>query len=104
MKVLGIDYGEKRIGLAVSDELGMFARGLCTLVRKNISADLRFIGEVIAREQIATVVFGLPLNYDGSEGIQCAKVRRFASRLIESFPLPNFSSMKSCPRRMQRKS
>lgn len=60
MKVLGIDYGEKKIGIAISDELGLFARGLCTLVRKNVRADLQFLREIIDREKVSLLVLGLP--------------------------------------------
>lgn len=88
MKVLGIDYGEKKIGIAISDELGLFARGLCTLVRKNVRADLQFLREIIDREKVSLLVLGLPLKFDGSEGIQCEKVRRFAGKLEDMFHLP----------------
>jgi len=90
MKVLGIDYGEKRIGIAISDETGQFARGLCTLTRKNLSSDFQFIKDIIFRERVEGIVIGLPVQFDGTEGIQCEKVRKFAARLEKTFQIPIF--------------
>ncbi len=88
MKFLGIDFGEKRIGLAVSDELGLFARGLCTLSRRGGARDLEFIKGIVEREGIERIILGLPVGFDGNEGSQCDRVRRFAAQLEEKIGLP----------------
>lgn len=88
MRILGVDYGEKRIGLAVSDELGLTAQGLPTLIRKTKKNDLEILRRWIRNYSIQEIVIGYPLRIDGSEGIQCEKVNRFARWLAETLLLP----------------
>jgi putative Holliday junction resolvase len=88
MRILGLDYGEKRIGIAVSDELGITAQGLATIHRKNRTADLDQIDECVRRYDIERIVVGYPLRLDGSEGIQCEKINRFIRRLEKRFTVP----------------
>lgn len=88
MRVLGLDYGDRRIGVAICDELGMTARGIGTVVRKNRDADLAAIVEFVERFGVEQIVIGYPLRIDGSEGIQCDKVNRFARRLENLLSLP----------------
>lgn len=88
MRILGLDYGSRRIGVAICDELMMTAQGVATLVRRNREADLTAIGEVIARHGVEKIVVGYPLRLDGSEGIQCEKINGFIRRLEARFLLP----------------
>ena len=88
MRVLGLDYGNRRIGVAVCDELGMTAQGVGTIVRKNRDADLAAIAELIRRYGIERIVVGYPIRLDGSEGIQCEKVNRFIRRLQARLSIP----------------
>jgi len=88
MRVLGLDYGSRRIGVAVCDELGMTAQGVATIVRKNREADMEQIAAIVRRYAAERIVIGYPLRLDGSEGIQCEKVNRFARRLEDRFALP----------------
>jgi putative Holliday junction resolvase len=88
LRILGVDYGEKRIGLAVSDELGLTAQGLPTLIRKTKKNDLEILRRWIRNYSIQEIVIGYPLRIDGSEGIQCEKVNRFARWLAETLLLP----------------
>jgi len=88
MRVLGLDYGERRIGVAICDELGMTARGVATVVRKNRDADLAAIAGFVERFGVEKIVIGYPLRLDGSEGIQCDKVNRFARRLEARLSMP----------------
>jgi len=88
MRILGIDYGERRIGVAVCDELGMTAQGAGTIVRKNRDADLAAVAGYIERFGAEKIVVGYPLRWDGSEGIQCEKVNRFIRRLQTRFAIP----------------
>ena len=88
MRVLGLDYGSRRIGVAICDELGMTAQGVDTIVRKNRDADLTVIAGYIERFAVEKIVIGYPLRLDGSEGIQCEKVNRFIRRLQTRFSMP----------------
>ncbi len=88
MRILGLDYGDQRIGVAICDELGMAARGIATLVRKNRDADLAAIAGFVERFGVEKIVIGYPLRLDGSEGIQCDKVNRFARRLEARLSMP----------------
>jgi putative holliday junction resolvase len=88
MKILGIDYGSKRIGLAISDELGITARPLAVIERKNLDRDLDVLENFLRETNAGQIVLGLPLRLDGTRGIQCEKVDKFAAALKERFPLP----------------
>jgi putative holliday junction resolvase len=88
MRILGLDYGNSRIGLALSDETGAMAQGLTTLVRKNRQKDLHALAAIIENYHIERIVIGCPLRIDGTEGIQCEKVRRFAHLLDRIFHIP----------------
>ena len=79
-RILGIDVGEARIGLALSDELGMLAHPLET-VNAREGNPLRHIAEVMAREKVTTVVIGLPRNMNGTYGPAAEKAREFAAKL-----------------------
>jgi len=80
-RVLAIDYGDRRIGLAISDPLGIAAQGLPTLENRSAEHVIGALGELVAKYSVDEIVVGLPLNMDGSEGEQAAKVRAFADRL-----------------------
>ncbi|NPV05458.1 MAG: Holliday junction resolvase RuvX [Syntrophaceae bacterium] len=88
MRVLGIDYGEKRIGLALSDELGLTARGIAVIERTTKAKDLQAIAAAVAEHAAGAIVVGYPLRLDGSAGIQCEKVDRFIAALTAVVPVP----------------
>lgn len=88
MRILGLDYGDKRMGVSLCDELGMTAQGLPTLVRKTKKHDLDILGNLIRTYNVEKIVIGYPLRIDGSEGIQCEKVNRYAGLLNKTFSLP----------------
>jgi len=88
LRIIGLDYGEKRIGVAICDELGMTAQGLPTIIRKNRKHDWGILESLIKNYQVEKIVIGYPLRLDGSEGIQCEKVNRFAALLEKKFVLP----------------
>lgn len=83
MRKLGLDFGDARIGLALSDPLGIFASGLETYHRKNLDADLQYIANLIKEKQVDTVVAGLPINMDGSMGPRVEKTKEFCQKLQE---------------------
>jgi len=87
---LGIDLGDRTIGLAVSDGLGLTAQGLPTLERHGGQRDLEALKTVCLEREIARVVVGLPRNMDGSEGPRAVKSRAFAATLRDSLGLPVF--------------
>lgn len=88
MRILGLDYGEKRIGVAVCDELGFTAQGMPTIIRKNKKHDGEILGNLLKNYSIEKIVIGYPLKLDDSEGIQCEKVNRFAALIEKTFGLP----------------
>lgn len=85
LRILGLDYGEKRIGVSVCDELGLTAQGLPTLIRKTRKHDLEILGNLVKNYQVEKIVIGYPVRLDGSEGIQCEKVNRFKVLLEKNF-------------------
>jgi len=87
VRILGIDYGDKRIGLSVCDELGLTAQGLATIVRKDMERDIEAIAEYIREYNIEKIVIGYPVMLDGTEGIQCEKVNNFADIIGSKFSL-----------------
>lgn len=86
MRILGLDVGERRIGLAVSDELGLTAQGLPTLERTALKADLARLEELVAEYAAEKVVVGLPRNMDGSLGQQGNRILDFIERLQGRIP------------------
>lgn len=88
MRMAALDVGDARIGVAVCDELGMTVRGVGLVRRVGGARDLEAVGELLAPFEPARLVVGLPLNMDGSEGRQAARVRAFAERLAAHLHLP----------------
>lgn len=88
MRILGIDYGEKRIGLAVCDELEILARGVATVQSRGEERDLSEIGRYIREFAVGRIVVGYPYRLDGSRGIQCEKVDVFVEKLESAFSIP----------------
>ncbi len=87
-RVLAIDYGRKRFGLAISDDLGVTSRPLATLTRANRRNDLRRLRLLAREHDVRCIVVGLPLHLDGSAGEMAAEATRFAARLAQHLGLP----------------
>ena len=87
-RVLGLDYGSQRIGLAVSDEAGLFAFPAGALERKGLARDLVELAALIAERGITRIVVGLPLHLSGRSGPEAEAARAFASALGEATQLP----------------
>ncbi|MGA8214050.1 MAG: Holliday junction resolvase RuvX [Candidatus Sulfotelmatobacter sp.] len=87
-RVLGLDVGSRRIGMAVSDPLGITAQGLQTLQRRNKRLDLGALEQVIREYAVREIVVGLPLRMSGAEGTQSEKMQGFAEDLRKRFRLP----------------
>ncbi|HLJ89327.1 MAG TPA: Holliday junction resolvase RuvX [Candidatus Angelobacter sp.] len=87
-RILAIDHGTRRMGLAVSDPLGITAQGIDTLQRKTKRADLAYLGKIIRQYDVREIVLGNPLRMSGEEGTQSRKVAEFAEELRVKFSLP----------------
>jgi putative Holliday junction resolvase len=87
-RILGLDFGSKNIGLAVTDELGITAQGLPTLRRTNKRNDLDHLRRAIKQYGVSELVMGLPLRLSGQTGTQSDKVEAFAEELRKKFKLP----------------
>jgi len=87
-RILGLDVGARRIGIAVSDPLGITAQGLETLERRNKRHDLAHLERLIREYEVREVVVGLPLRMSGSAGTQAEKMHDFAEELRRRFQLP----------------
>ena len=82
-RLLGLDVGEKTIGLALSDTTVTVASPMETIRRGKFAADAERIGRIVAEQGVGGFVVGLPINMDGSEGPRCQSVRQFARNLLE---------------------
>jgi len=80
-RLMGLDLGEVRIGVALTDELGTVAMPLLTIQRRNRKADLEMIRSLVEEHRVAVVVVGVPYQLDGGESPQAEKALNFARRL-----------------------
>jgi putative Holliday junction resolvase len=88
MRILALDLGEKRIGLAISDESHTLARGLGVYHRCSLSRDLAYLKDLVESEGIERIVLGLPVNMDGSLGPKAQETMEFQKRLSEELEIP----------------
>lgn len=87
-RILAVDHGSRRIGLAVTDELGVTAQGLPTLHCSTKRNDFDHLRRAIKQYNVAEIVVGLPLRMSGEQGTQSEKVEAFAEELRARFKLP----------------
>jgi putative pre-16S rRNA nuclease len=87
-RVLALDLGKRRIGLALSDPLGITAQGLPTLQRTNIRADLTALARLVEEREVGLILMGYPLHMSGREGRQADYTRDFGERLAARTGLP----------------
>ncbi|MFH1117971.1 MAG: Holliday junction resolvase RuvX [Pseudomonadota bacterium] len=88
MRILALDIGSKRIGIAVSDELGLTGQGLESMICRDLQTDLEHIKQVVVQYNVEEIVVGIPYNMDGSEGPQAGKVRAFMEALAARVGVP----------------
>jgi putative Holliday junction resolvase len=86
--VLALDLGKRRIGLALSDGLGITAQGLETLERTNIRTDLARLKEIASEHNVSRILIGNPLHLSGQAGRQTEHAREFGARLEAAIGLP----------------
>lgn len=91
MRVLALDIGSKRIGVAVSDELGFTAQALKTLESRGHINDIKSVVELVKNLSVTEIVVGMPYNMDGSEGPQAKKALELMDELAQATSVPVFS-------------
>lgn len=87
-RLMGLDLGEKTIGIAVGDPGHSIATPVTTIRRRKFAEDARELLQLVDDRQVGGLVIGLPLNMDGSEGPRCQSVRQFANNLAKIRDLP----------------
>ena len=87
-RILGLDVGDKTLGVAVSDELGLTAQGVTVHQRSSLAADMVFLRETCAFYEVAAIVVGLPKNMDGSLGSQAQKTLAFIEQVRRASGVP----------------
>ncbi len=85
---MGLDVGDKTIGLALSDVRLTIASPLETIKRSKFRKDALAMAEIVKKHEVGGLVLGLPVSMDGTEGPRCQSVRQFAASLYEILPLP----------------
>jgi putative pre-16S rRNA nuclease len=88
MRVMGLDLGDKTIGIAISDALLLTAQSRPTLRRKDLKSDIEFLRHLAVENEVHQIVLGQPLHMDGRESPQSQKVARFAEELKKALDLP----------------
>ena len=87
--MLGLDVGERRIGVAICDYSGLLATPYTAIVRRNLKKDVETIVKIAAEEEAERIVVGMPFSLDGSEGYQAKKTRRFYEEVKDAAtPMP----------------
>ena len=87
-RVLALDWGQKRVGVAISDPTGTLARPLQTLVRGSREDDFAAVEELVVRYDVGLVVVGQPISLDGTEGPEALRAARCAEALAARLPVP----------------
>lgn len=88
MRIMGLDFGTKRIGIAVSDELLLTAQGLDSLYRKELKSDLAEISRLVQENDVREIVVGLPLNMNGTYSAKTKEVVEFVDELSKAVKTP----------------
>jgi putative Holliday junction resolvase len=88
MRILGIDYGQKRIGVAISDELGVVATPVDTLEENGVHAAVAAIAKIVTERGVGKIVVGLPRNMDGSLGPKAQETQAFVEKLEARVTVP----------------
>ena len=86
MRALGLDIGDKTIGVAASDLLGLTAQGVETIRRTSTKDDIKRLRELVGQYEATKFVIGLPKNMDGTEGERCDIVKKFAAKICAAMP------------------
>lgn len=87
-RTISLDIGTKTIGVAVSDELGITANGVCTIRRENEKRDLAQLRDIVERYSPREILVGIPYNQDSSLGSRAKGIKRFSERIRDSLGVP----------------
>lgn len=88
MKIMGIDFGTKRMGIALSDELFITAQGADTIQRKDLKTDLAAISDIISQNNVIEIVVGLPISMNGTHSRKTEEVIEFVEVLTKAVSVP----------------
>lgn len=88
MRSLGLDIGDRRIGVALSDPEGILASPLTVINRQDEELDIKAITDIVSQKQVEQIIVGLPLSMDGSLSQQAEKVKEFTQKLCEHTQVP----------------
>ena len=88
MRILGLDMGEKRIGVAISDGLGITAQCLDVITRKGLEEDTKELNNIIDTYKVVEIIVGLPINMNGTRGDAANKVIEFVNSLKDYIKIP----------------
>ena len=88
MRIIGLDIGDRTIGVAICDPLGLTAQGITTIKRKSEVLDIEEISKICKEYNVESIVSGLPKNMNGTVGPQGEKVQKFCEKLKETLNLP----------------
>ena len=88
MRIMGIDYGEKRFGIALSDPLGITAQGLPTIERTSIQEDIKKIINILQEKEVEEIVLGLPKHLNNTLGDKAKEVLNFIDTLKKHINIP----------------
>ncbi|MEG4318060.1 MULTISPECIES: Holliday junction resolvase RuvX [unclassified Microcoleus] len=88
ISALGLDIGNKRVGIAGCDGTGLIATGITTLVRSSFDRDVAYLRAIVEERRVQILVAGLPYSLNGEVGAQARKVQKYASRIAAALDLP----------------
>jgi putative Holliday junction resolvase len=88
MRILGIDYGEKRLGIAISDPLGITAQGLTIIMRTQLDEDIQKIVDIVREKEVKTIVIGLPRHMNNTLGEKAQAVLAFVEQIKAHIDIP----------------
>ena len=88
MRTLGLDVGDRRIGVALSDPGGILASPFAIIERADVDQSIAAIADIVQKQGISLIIAGLPQSLSGAEGQQAEKVRAFIEKLSERVPIP----------------
>ena len=88
LRIMGLDYGEKRIGVAISDELKMTAQGITVIKRTLLDKDIERIKELALEYNVSEIVIGIPKNMNGTLGFMAEEVKEFAKEIKKKISIP----------------
>ena len=88
MRLMGLDVGEKRVGIALSDPLGWTAQSYAVMPRASHPKEVEYLQKICTEFTVEKLIFGLPINMNGTKGDKAREIEFYAERMVESLKLP----------------